>query len=375
MPSAALRHDLYGQVRDWEQNLYDAVGWTDNSMGEATAHSELVALIFAKDDLQPAEWQELFGSITDSYKRHSKDLDGVAIAHVCFLDQIPTSAASGRVGELRISATKPPTLRECKTFTDSQNLQALQKQHHVEILLQPGSLYAAHRTPGLAVFDMDSTLIQQEVIDELARAVGLYDQVAAITEAAMRGEEPYTDFEASLRARVGLLKGVPTTIWEQLKDGPITFTPGASELLRVLSKLGWKGAVLSGGFTPLAEWVKETLGLRYAYANHLVTDPALDQLTGELVDGKPIIHGLKKRELLLQIAKENGLEPENVIAVGDGSNDLPMMEVAGLGIAFNAKPKVQDAAPSKLNSKTLLDVLYILGYTKEEIDAALAAPS
>lgn len=344
-------------------------------MGESTGETELVALVFAKEDLHPAAWQKLYGSITDHYKQHTGNLDGAGVSSTRFLDQIPTTAVSGRVAELKLSVVEPPTLRECKAFTDSHLLQTLQAQHNVDIILQPGLLYAAHRQPGLAVFDMDSTLIRQEVIDELARAVGLYDQVAAITEAAMRGEEPYADFEASLRARVALLRGVPVTIWDRLKAGIITFTPGASELLRVLIQLGWKGAVLSGGFTPLAEWVKDTLGLSYAYANHLVTDSTTGQLTGELVHGQPIIHGLKKRELLLQIAKENNLNPENVIAVGDGSNDLPMMEVAGLGIAFNAKPKVQNAAPSKLNSKSLLDVLYTLGYSKEEIDLALASPS
>lgn len=344
-------------------------------MEAQTADAELVALIFAKDDLHPEMWQKLFGSISNTYSQHTAHPDGAKILSTRFLDQIPTTATNGRVAEVKLSVGTTPTLRECKIFTDGPSLQTLQSQYHVEMILQPGPLYAAHRKPGLAVFDMDSTLIQQEVIDELARAVGLYDQVAAITEAAMRGEEPYTDFEASLRARVALLHGVPTTIWEQLKSEIITFTPGAPELLRVLIKLGWKGAVLSGGFTPLAEWVKDTLGLSYAYANHLVTDTVRGELTGELVSGQPIIHGLKKRELLVQIAKANAISPENVIAVGDGSNDLPMMEVAGLGIAFNAKPKVQHAAPSKLNSTTLLDILYILGYSQEEIDKALAHPS
>lgn len=377
-PDAMLCHSfLSEQGLIWTSGRVgaDFIDWTDAQMGGTTADMELVALLFAKQDLQPVMWQKLFASFTDLYNQHTGNLDGAALVRTRFLDQIPTAAASGRVAELKLSVVQQPSLRECKLCTDGQLMQTLQAQYNVEFILQPGPLYAAHRQPGLAVFDMDSTLIQQEVIDELARAVGLYDQVADITEAAMRGEPPYTDFEASLRARVALLHGVPTTIWEQLKAGIITFTPGAPELLRVLIKLGWKGAVLSGGFTPLAEWVKNTLGLSYAYANHLVTDPALGQLTGELVPGQPIIHGLKKQELLLQIAKENNLNPENVIAVGDGSNDLPMMGVAGLGIAFNAKPKVQDAAPSKLNSKTLLDVLYILGYTKEEIDMALASPS
>lgn len=215
---------------------------------------------------------------------------------------------------------------------------------------------------------MDSTLIQQEVIDELARTVGLYDQVAAITEAAMRGEAPYTDFTASLRARVTLLKGVPTSIWEQLKREIITFTPGAAELTGALRLLGWKTAVFSGGFMNLASWVQETLKLDYAHANQLVADLQANVLTGELVPGAPIVHGEKKRELLYQVAQENGIPTQRVIAVGDGSNDLPMMGAAGLGVAFNAKPKVQLAAPTKLNTKSLFDVMHILGYSLSELE-------
>ncbi|EMC98557.1 hypothetical protein BAUCODRAFT_66878 [Baudoinia panamericana UAMH 10762] len=272
------------------------------------------------------------------------------------------------------SAQQQPTLEQCRTCVHSTRMTALQTRYDVEINMQPGSLYQAHRRPGFAVFDMDSTLIQQEVIDELARAVGLYDKVAAITEAAMRGEAPYTDFEASLRARVALLKGVETSIWEQLKAQTITFTPGAKELVRVLKKLGWKTAVLSGGFTPLAMWVKETLGLDYAHANHLVSDDGLNILTGELVPGAPIVHAQRKRELLLQLAAENSIPIERTIAVGDGSNDLLMMGAAGLGIAFNAKPKVQQAAPVRLNSGNLLDVMHILGYSAEEVNALRKEP-
>lgn len=173
---------------------------------------------------------------------------------------------------------------------------------------------------------MDSTLIQQEVIDELARAVGKYDQVAKITEAAMRGE---LDFEQSLQARVAQLKGVKTDIWEQLKRDIITLSPGAESLVKVLKRLGWKTAVLSGGFTPLAFWLRDRLGLDYAYANQLSTDG--QGLTGRLVADAPIIHATAKRELLVQLAMENKIPLANTIAVGDGSNDLLMMGVAGLG--------------------------------------------
>lgn len=263
-----------------------------------------------------------------------------------------------------------PDLAQCSAISKAPAIVSLCQRNNIELVIQPQPLYLAHQSPGLAVFDMDSTLIQQEVIDELARAVGRYAQVAAITEAAMRGEAPYTDFEASLRARVGLLAGVPGDIWEHLKtSGAITFTPGARDLLRFLKSLGWKTAVLSGGFTPLASWVKQELALDYCFANHLVEENGI--LTGELVAGMPIIHATKKRELLEDIAQTEGIPLDNVIAVGDGSNDLLMMHKAGLGIAFNAKPKVQQQAPVKLNAVGLLDVAYILGYTLDEVTNVL----
>lgn len=342
-------------------------------MGDSS--TKIVVQLFSKNTRPQDAWKGVSEAVVTHVNYLINGFDGACPQTARFLDQ-SKDATAGRVYEIIATPgshgepIKPLSLRQCKTITDDDWFQKFSAANEIEIVLQPYDLYALHKKPGLAVFDMDSTLIQQEVIDELARAVGLYDQVAAITEAAMRGEEPYTDFEASLRARVALLKGVPNSIWEKMKAEIITFTPGAHDLLRTLKKLGWKAAVLSGGFTPLANWVKETLGLDYAFANHLVSDPALEQLTGELVQEAPIIHGQKKRELLLQLAKENGIPTEQVIAVGDGSNDLPMMDAAGLGIAFNAKPKVQLAAPTKLNSRELSDVLYVLGYTTEEIDAA-----
>lgn len=263
---------------------------------------------------------------------------------------------------------RPLNLARCHALRISPPIQDLETAHKVEIIIRPLKLWQRHRTPGLAIFDMDSTLIQQEVIDELARSVGRYDQVAAVTEAAMRGE---LDFEASLRARVAKLNGVPSDIWDKLKADVITFTPGARELVRFLKSQGWKTAVLSGGFTPLAYWVKDTLGLDYAYANQLATDDATSTLSGELKPDAPIVGAALKRELLLKLAAENGIPVDRTIAVGDGSNDLLMMGAAGLGVAFNAKPKVQQAAPARLNGESLLDVAYVLGYSKEEVTKAL----
>lgn len=331
-----------------------------------TTESGIVALAFGKTPLtgKDERMKPMRGNLTTILEDLFSASEPTQGPSFRYLDQ---EGESARVLEITIQTRHTPTVAECTKATHAPSLANFQAEKGWDIVIQPLSLYKLHREPGLAVFDMDSTLIQQEVIDELARAVGLYDQVAAITEAAMRGEAPYTDFEASLRARVGLLKGVPMSIWQQLREGVITFTPGARDLVKVLKGLGWKTAVLSGGFTPLALWVKETLGLDYAYANHLVADDEKSVLTGELVADAPIIHAAKKRELLLQLAEENGIPAERAVAVGDGSNDLLMMGVAGLGVAFNAKPKVQLAAPTRLNGDSLMDVVHVLGYTSDEV--------
>lgn len=355
------------------------------STGKTKPKHHVVALVFSKaGPLTADHWKTITANVvytlqeelgvrrTLSIPRRFLDEENASTSEEDGVDSAQQLQNPCRILELQIPIPQKetlPTLQQCSAISQTPAIAGLCQRNSIELILQPHSLYIAHRTPGLAVFDMDSTLIQQEVIDELARAVGRYDQVSAITEAAMRGEAPYTDFEASLRARVGLLAGVPTTIWEQLRLGIISFTPGARELLRVLKKLGWKTAVLSGGFTPLAMWVQQELGLDYCFANHLVDRDGY--LTGELVPGKSIIHAEMKRVLLEQIANQESIPLENVIAVGDGSNDLLMMHKAGLGIAFNAKPKVQMAAPVKLNADGLLDVAYILGYTVDEISEIL----
>jgi phosphoserine phosphatase len=251
--------------------------------------------------------------------------------------------------------TTPVTL---ETLRRHDAMSRFEREWNVECVFQTDTLYRRYKR--LAVFDMDSTLIQQEVIDEIASLIGVEDQVSAITAKAMNGE---LDFEASLRARCALLKGVPSTVFETLKPR-ITLNAGVEPLIKALKRLGFKTAVLSGGFTPLTGWMGQQLGLDYAFANHLVVSEDGKTLTGELRG--EIVHAEKKREHILEIAKKEGILLEQVIAIGDGANDLPMMGVAGLGVAFHAKPNVQMQAPARLNSKSMMDVLYLLGITEEE---------
>ncbi|RKP26207.1 HAD-like domain-containing protein [Syncephalis pseudoplumigaleata] len=236
-----------------------------------------------------------------------------------------------------------------------EKLFQLSMQHATDVALQQHNVF--RRNKRLVVFDMDSTLIQQEVIDEIARHAGVMDQVAAITAAAMNGE---IDFNESLRRRVALLEGTPTSVLAQVRDR-LTFTEGAHFLCRALKRLGFKLAVISGGFMPLATYVKNELGLDYAFANQLKTTPDGRTLTGETIG--PIVNGERKAELLEVIAQAESVSLDQVVAVGDGANDLWMLAKAGLGIAFDAKPRVQEQARARINQKSLKYVLYLLGYT------------
>ncbi|MDY6849001.1 MAG: phosphoserine phosphatase SerB [Thermodesulfobacteriota bacterium] len=227
----------------------------------------------------------------------------------------------------------------------------------VDVAVQKESLH--RRAKRLVVMDMDSTLIQIEVIDELARIAGVGDQVARITEQAMNGE---IDFNEALRQRVALLKGLSAQALEQVYQN-IPFTPGARTLVRILKRLGYKTAVISGGFNFFTNRLKEDLGLDYAFANGLQI--ADGQVTGRL-DG-PVVDGARKAELLEEIACREGIALDQVIAIGDGANDLPMLGRAGLGIAFNAKARVREQADTHINQQSLDSILYLLGLSEWEM--------
>nr|WP_295786138.1 phosphoserine phosphatase SerB [Rhodoferax sp.] len=215
----------------------------------------------------------------------------------------------------------------------------------------------------LIAFDMDSTLINIECIDEIADAVGRKAEVAAITEATMRGE--IADFQTSLRRRVALLKGVTVADLEAVYVQRLQLNPGATELVKACKAAGLKVLLVSGGFTFFADRVKERLGIDFARSNLLEVQsgPNCGQLTGSLVAQAwgEICDGAEKRRTLLEVASLLGIEPEQCIAMGDGANDLPMMAAAGLSVAYHAKPKVREQAMVSIESGGLDRLLEVLG--------------
>jgi len=232
----------------------------------------------------------------------------------------------------------------------------LASNHDIDIAYQQDNIFRRNRR--LVVFDMDSTLIDAEVIDELAQEAGVGDQVAAITEAAMQGE---LDFKQSFTQRMALLKGLDASVLQSVAER-LQLNEGAEHLISTLKKLGYKTAIVSGGFSFFGEYLQRRLGVDYVYANQLDIEDGV--VTG-LVKGD-IIDGQRKAELLCQIAEREGLNLQQVIAVGDGANDLPMLSIAGLGIAFRAKPLVVASAKQSISHLGLDGILYLLGYSDKD---------
>lgn len=234
----------------------------------------------------------------------------------------------------------------------------ISSEMQMDISFQEDSMFRRMRR--LICFDMDSTLIETEVIDELAIRAGVGDEVKAITESAMRGE---IDFCESFKRRCALLKGLDVSVMHEIAEN-LPITEGVDRLMRVLKKVGFKIAILSGGFTYFGNYLKQKYGIDYVYANELEVEDG--KLTGRYVGD--IVDGKRKAELLRLIAQVENVDIRQTVAVGDGANDLPMISIAGLGIAFHAKPKVKATAGQSISTIGLDGILYFLGYKDSYLD-------
>jgi phosphoserine phosphatase len=330
----ALRDGLSDVARDLGLEIEMTVGSdTETSSSPAPLHVTVLG-----HPLRPAAMAAIAGCIAAS---------GANIDRIERLASHPVTCI-----ELDVSGADPDFLRT------ALNAEAAREQ--VDVAVQRGGLY--RRAKRLVVMDVDSTLIRGEVIEMLAERAGCREQVAAITELAMRGE---LDFEQSLRERVALLKGLPAAELTAVATS-LVLTPGARTLVRTLKRLGYLVAVVSGGFTQITDGLVADLGLDFAAANTLeVVD---ETVTGKLVG--PIVDRPGKAAALEQFAALAGVPLSQTIAIGDGANDLDMLGRAGLGVAFNAKPVVREAADTALNVPYLDAILYLLGITRDEVDAA-----
>ena len=286
-------------------------------------------------------------------------------SHRCLgLDQTAGHHHHPLIVELTLSPAPSAAYLSLTDLRKHEQIYRFEREWNVDVVLQPDTLW--RRFPRLVVFDMDSTLITQEVIDLLAATIkdppDLAARVADITHRAMLGE---LEFESAFRERVKLLTGLSGSIFTELRP-VLDVTKGVRPLIRALKRLGVKTAVLSGGFQPLTSWLAGELGLDYAHANEVVIDETTGKLTGD-VKGR-IVGKERKRELLLEIAHKEGIAIEQVVGVGDGANDLMMLGEAGLGVAWHAKPRVQMEADARLNGDSLLDLLYLFGFTEEDIE-------
>jgi len=265
------------------------------------------------------------------------------------------SVHSAECIELTIDTRKVASLSGLK-----ENLMAKSAELDIDLAFQ--SMKAYRKSKRLVVFDMDRTLIDTEVIDEMARAAGAFDEVSRVTEKAMRGD---LDFEDSLRQRVAFLKGLDMKDLEKIRDG-LTLSEGARELVDTLKRLGYRMGVVSGGFDIFANHLKDELGLDFAFANTL--DMKNGKLTGKLTGD--VVEDASKAKVVHRVAKEMSIMLDQTVAIGDGANDRLMLGQAGLGIAYNAHQALKRSASVNLGHKRLTNILYILGITEEDMQTS-----
>ncbi len=337
---AALRDDLHRVATALGVQIEIDAGRGDHDRPPERAHVTVLGY-----PLQPGALEALARRIADS---------GANIDRIVRLASYPVTSI-----ELEVSGADPATL------TAALAAEALSggPDWAADVAVQPSGLI--RRAKRLIVMDVDSTLVQGEVIEMLAARAGVLDEVAEVTAAAMRGE---LDFAASLRARVALLAGLPESVIDEVR-AEITLTPGARTLIRTLRRLDYRCAIVSGGFTQITDMLAADLGLDYAAANTLeIVD---GRLTGALVG--PVLDRAGKADALRRFAAAEGVPLTQTVAIGDGANDLDMIAAAGLGVAFNAKPVVRSAADTSVSVPFLDAVLYLLGISRADIEAADAA--
>ncbi|WP_296055805.1 phosphoserine phosphatase SerB [uncultured Amphritea sp.] len=345
--SSSLLRDVLFKAHEMDMNIrFEPVTEDEyNSwVGEQGKSRHIITLLARKITA------EHIGKVTQTAADHGLNIDNI-------------SRLSGRVSvDAAAQENNGEKTRACVEFSvrgapaDSAQLREeflrIASDLDVDIAFQKDDIYRRNRR--LVVFDMDSTLIEAEVIDELAKEAGVGEQVAEITEAAMRGE---IDFTESFTRRMALLKGLDESVLERIAHS-LPLTEGVEELVSKLKALGFKTAILSGGFNYFGNHLQQKMGFDYVYANELeiVDGKVTGNVTGTVVDGK------RKAELLREIAAKEGVSLEQTIAVGDGANDLPMLSIAGLGIAFRAKPLVRQNAKQAISTLGLDGILYLIGF-------------
>jgi phosphoserine phosphatase len=330
----ALRTSLERVAEDLGMQVDVDRGTGDNrSRPEGRSHVTVLGM-----PLKPAAVAAIAGRIADT---------GANIDRIERMARYPVTAI-----EMHVSGTDPHRLRGI--LAEEAAVQS------VDVAVQPATLL--RHGMRLVVMDVDSTLVQGEVIEMLAEQAGCLDEVRAVTERAMRGD---LDFEESLHARVALLAGLDAAALDRVYDD-LVLAPGARTLVRTLKRLGYRFAIVSGGFTHVTDRIAADLGIDFAAANELeVVD---GRLTGRIVG--PVVDRAGKAEALRRFAAEIGVSEAATVAIGDGANDLDMLSAAGLGIAFNAKPVVQKAADTAVNVPYLDAIMYLLGISREEVEAA-----